>query len=332
VALPELGLERFVEQVADAVRDGGYDVVFPTRDAEVFAVSACRAELGAVVPYPGHDVVRRAFDKLELAAQAEAVGFHPVATALADDAAIARFAYPAVVKARLHWDPAEAGEVAHHQVTVCATREEARGAARELAAHGAEPLLQELRSGPVALVAFVVDAAGDVLAAGQMEADRLLRGANVRAVSVPVDEGLLERLRRLALRMGWVGLAQFDLLRATDGTLTPIDLNGRWFMSMAAIEAAGADLATAWADLALERGAGPRATAAAGVRFQWLEGCVVASLKDREPRELLRALRGQRGAVHPYWRRQEASSVLGYDARRLAAEVAALVRPRERTA
>jgi hypothetical protein len=317
---PELGVDRFVEQVRVAVGDGSYDIVFPSRDAEVLALSAHREQLGAVVPYPTHEVVRRAFDKLELAAGSRSVGFHPVRTCTAAEPELSAFSYPAVVKARLHWDPAAGSSVGNHAITVCRTPEEARAAASDLNRLGGEPLLQELRTGPVTLVALVIDGRGRVLGAGQMHADKLLRGANVRAVSVAVDQSLLERLRRLLVRIGWVGLAQFDLLAAADGTATPIDLNGRWFMSMAGLEAAGVDLAGLWAADAVGARPAPQGDATAGVRFHWLEGCLIAALRDRSVVGALAAIRGQRGGVHPYWRREHSLAALRYDVSRFTGE------------
>src|ERR1700679_998786 len=60
--------DRFVADIAAAVQEGGYDVVFCSYDVGLLTLSRRRAEIEpAVWPYAPHEVVRRAFDKLEMA-------------------------------------------------------------------------------------------------------------------------------------------------------------------------------------------------------------------------------------------------------------------------
>src|SRR5689334_23321793 len=70
----EQGLDAIRQAVAQAVDEGGYDVVFGGDDVEVLALSAVRDQLDAVVPLAPHDVVVRGIDKLELSRAAEAAG------------------------------------------------------------------------------------------------------------------------------------------------------------------------------------------------------------------------------------------------------------------
>src|SRR3954447_10957741 len=68
VPLPERDLDAFLDGVARAVGDGGYEVVFGSGDAEILALSLGRDGLGASVGYGPHESLLRAIDKLELAA------------------------------------------------------------------------------------------------------------------------------------------------------------------------------------------------------------------------------------------------------------------------
>jgi hypothetical protein len=63
-----------VESVADAVRVGGYDVVFGAGEAELLALSRARDGLGAVLPHGAHESVLRALDTAELSRAATEVG------------------------------------------------------------------------------------------------------------------------------------------------------------------------------------------------------------------------------------------------------------------
>src|SRR5579883_1802877 len=67
--------DRFVADVARAVADGGYDVVFCSYDVGLLVLSRRRSEIApAVFPYAPHAVVERAFDKLELVRLADVAG------------------------------------------------------------------------------------------------------------------------------------------------------------------------------------------------------------------------------------------------------------------
>ena len=108
-ALPrvEHGVDAWLDAVARLVREGPYDVVFPTDDVELLSLSGGRDRVAAVVPYAAHDVVLAAVDKLTVTRAAERVGLGVPRTVPVDDDAVAAVAGPVVVKARLHWSPTE---------------------------------------------------------------------------------------------------------------------------------------------------------------------------------------------------------------------------------
>src|SRR5262249_11968371 len=95
--------DGFVADVAQAVRERGYEIVFCSYEAGLLALSRRREEIApAGWPYAGYEVVRRPFDKLDLFEAATAAGVRTPHTVLADDAALAQWSGPVVVKARNH--------------------------------------------------------------------------------------------------------------------------------------------------------------------------------------------------------------------------------------
>src|SRR3954469_22296944 len=67
--------DGFVADVARAVRDGGYEIVFCSYEGGLLALSRRREEIApAVWPYGPYEVVRRTFDKLDLFEAAVAAG------------------------------------------------------------------------------------------------------------------------------------------------------------------------------------------------------------------------------------------------------------------
>ncbi len=90
-------------------------------------------------------------------------------------------------------------------------------------------------------------------------------------MSVLIDNALIERARRLFARLAWIGLAELQFLQDADGRLYLIDLNGRFYGSMALAISAGASLPAVWAADAIGLRPEPQ-FARPGRRYQWLEG------------------------------------------------------------
>src|SRR5690349_20014717 len=95
--------DRFIADIAAAVAEGGYEVVFCNYDVGLLTLSRRREEIApAVVPYARHEVVQRSFDKLAFTHAAQAAGLGVPRTVEAGDAALAAWDGPVVVKARIH--------------------------------------------------------------------------------------------------------------------------------------------------------------------------------------------------------------------------------------
>jgi predicted ATP-grasp superfamily ATP-dependent carboligase len=286
---PERDLDAFSAAVAAACAAGGYDVVFPSEDPQALALSLRREAIPARVPYAPHSVVLRATDKLELARAAAVVGLDSPRTLEASPQAVSAWLGAAVVKARLHNPLREAGRPAHLPVRFPENRHELAAAVEELSAAGGEPLIQEVVGGEQVAVSVVITGDGRVVEALQQTSLRLFPregGISSRALSVPVDRALLGAVEALLRELGWSGLAQLQFRVPADGRPRLIDLNPRFYGSLALAQHAGLNLPAAWAAVALGRLVGspdgPR-LGAPGRVYQWLEGDLRAAAGGPRP-------------------------------------------------
>jgi predicted ATP-grasp superfamily ATP-dependent carboligase len=304
VPLPEESLDGFLRATRRAVDAGGYEVVFGTGDAEILAMSWGRDRIGAVVPYAGHETVVRAIDKLALTEAAARAGLAVPETVPATGRELARFGLPALVKGRFHWLPGLESAPPRLPATIVRTRRAMAERAEELRGSGGEPLLQELVQGSLVSLATLLDGDGDVVAQVQQVAHGvwpLPAGGGVRQRTVTVDEELAKRVAGMLADMGWFGLAQVQFLMGGDGEPRLIDLNGRFYGSLALAVASGPNLPDLWARLATGRSLPPVPPARVGVRFHWLEGDLRRAREERRGglvRDVLSTLGAAPGAVH----------------------------------
>lgn len=268
---PEESADAFVREVARIVATDRYDVVFGADDIEVLLLSARRAEIPCVVPYGDHDDVTRAIDKLELSRAAARVGLASPVTEPVTPARLLEVAGPVMVKARLHWDPAAGGGSRHLLAELCADRAEAELAAKTMEAAGGGPVLQEVIDGELMALTVVRDRGGALVGVVQQRSPRLsARRTSCRAETVPVDHALLTRVEQLLADLRWWGLANLQFIRPLGGEPHLIDLNGRFYGSLALAVASGVPLPDLWGRVALGEAVEPVGPARVGVRFQSL--------------------------------------------------------------
>ena len=268
---PERGVGEFTTAVAGAVRDGGYDLAFGGDDAEMLALSAVRADLPCLVPHAAHGAVLRAVDKLELARAAERCGLGSPRTVEATPQAVAETPLPVIVKSRLHWTPTSAAGVRHLLVSRCDDRAGVERSVAEMSAAGGAAVLQEPIDGELMALSTVIDECGKALAWAQQRTLRAsLRRTSARAETVALDRDLAARAATLLGDLGWYGLANLQFLRPDGGEPKLIDLNGRFYGSIALAIAAGVNLPAIWAELALGWRPAETVLARPGARFQGL--------------------------------------------------------------
>lgn len=321
----------FLAAVGRAVREGGYEVVFGAGEAEVLTLSEHRDLVPAVVPHAGHQSVLDALDKARLAEAAVAAGFR-VPQTLAP-ASLTDETRPVVVKARMHARPGQAGAPPRIDTNVVLGATAARRRVSEIADVGGQAEVQEFLDGYLMAYAAVTTADGRQVVAQSMQvASRVWppdAGASCRAVSVPVDPELSERAAALLAALGWFGLAELQFIVPADGIARLIDLNGRFYGSLALAVRAGANLPATWAALATGRDVAP-VTAVGGVRYSWWDGDLRRALVERRggvARDLAGALCAGVGAVHSVGRWRDPAPALT-QARQLLAGRRATVRKR----
>ena len=293
--------DAFLEAVSSAINRGGYEVVFGAGEAEVLALSAGRAGLGAVVPHSDHDSVLAGLDKDRMESAAEAVGFAVPerldATRLFDERE------PLVVKAKAHARPDEPGAPPRVDTNMVVGATAARRRVEELEALGAEARVQRFYDGRLVAYCAVAHRSGTVVADCMQVAARIWppgAGASCRAETIAVDPDVADRAVALFGKLGWFGLAELQFVLGDDGIPRLIDLNGRFYGSLCLAVAAGANLPAAWAALATDRPV-TRARARPGITYQWLEGDLRRAVVERRDglwADLVSTVRDARGSAH----------------------------------
>jgi predicted ATP-grasp superfamily ATP-dependent carboligase len=330
---PEDTVDGFLDAINDAVAAVGYDVVLPADDASVLALSVHRDRVRAIVPYPPHESVLRAIDKLELTRAAEAEGVAVPRTEVATAAAIEACELPVMIKPRLQWTPGSDADVGELFIERAEDRDGVRRRVAEIERAGGAAVLQEPVAGRQVALSVVVDRDGRVVAASQQETLLYsLAQTSTRAVTLEVDETLVDGISRLLRRLGWWGLANLQFLEhERDVTPLLIDLNGRFYGSVALAIAAGADLPAIWADCAMGTPPAERATARAGVRFHALESDLVRARRQHDPgllRDVARTFSFAPGAAHTLWSIHDPVPALRWGVRLAGRLAGRLVRPR----
>jgi predicted ATP-grasp superfamily ATP-dependent carboligase len=296
--------DAFLAAVGQAIDRAGYELVVGVDDASVVVLSAGRAAVPATVPYGPHDAVLAVTDKLRLSEIAARAGFQTPRTAPATGAAMRSWSGPVVVKSRMHWRPRRPGPEPRLEALLAPGPAEAARRAEQIRQAGGEPLLQQVVTGRLMAFAAVADRRGRLVARLQQRAEGtwpVPTGVSTRAVTMPVDPELAKKAAVLLEDLGWFGLVQLQFLVAGDGDPWLIDVNPRPYGSLALAHAAGLDLVDTWMRLAAGRPVPAEADAAAGVRYQWLEGDLRRAWRERRGgllADTLACLRQAPGAAH----------------------------------
>jgi ATP-grasp in the biosynthetic pathway with Ter operon len=316
---PERGVDEFVRAINRAVAEEGYEVVLPSEDAQVLALSARRDEIDAVTPYGPHGGVRAASDKTMIAEAAAAAGLSTPRIWLPEEPEWRTWHGPLVVKARVHPNLERTDAPAHLDPLLVMRIDDALQHVERIRSLGGEPVIQEAVEGVLMAYSAVLDSDGRAAAEAQQRAAVIWppgQGISVRAVTVAVDADLAERIQVMLRTFQWFGLAEVQMIAPPRGAPSVIDVNGRLYGSIALAIAAGANLPAAWAALATGRQPPPRCVARLGVRYHWLEGDFRQAFarRDRRGAEVLAALRWAPGAVHSIARRDDPLPALRYAA------------------
>jgi predicted ATP-grasp superfamily ATP-dependent carboligase len=304
---PDEGVAGFADDVSAALAAGAYDVVFGARDIEAAALAFARDRLPARVAHPDLGTFASALDKLELARHAEAAGLAVPPTEAAR--VVSAIDAPVVVKPRVGRPLAaalESGGPLPGRAAARVARDGAELAAAVAAieAAGDEAVVQERVGGELIALAVLADGDHSVVRSFQQRAELvwpLEAGISVRAEVVPADPQLTRAAASLIRGLRWSGIAQLQFLRAPGAEPALIDLNGRFYGSMALARAAGSNFADAWAHGALEGRTPDPGPARVGTRYHWAWGDLRRATQERRgglARDLLGVTRYAFGAAH----------------------------------
>ena len=307
VPAAECGVDDYIDTICSVVAAGRYDIVFSSDDIGVLALSRHREEIGAVVPYADHGAVVRSLDKLELTRAADAVGLSVPNTIAPREAVVAHLDAPTIVKPRLH-SVLRPGAPGRLETTVARSPEEAGDAIAEIREAGVEPILQEVVEGELMSFQAVVDHDGRMLAPVQQESPRTWppdSGSAARGHVVRMDPSLAVRVAALFRRLGWFGLAQLQFIAPRVGEPRLIDLNGRFYSSLALAVASGPNLPAIWARVATGRPVEAASTPRPGCSYQWFSRDLRASWRREGLRGAMETVRLSRRSVHSVWSRDD---------------------------
>ena len=212
---------------------------------------------------------------------------------------------PVIVKSRTHWN---VGQTRPHRIEAqrFPAVDSAQAQIERLHEAGAQAVLQEPITGQLsALIGLYHD--GRLDGRVQQVTSGLWptpNGVSTRARTVPVDEELASRAEKLLEHIGWQGLVELQFLRDEQGTAHLIDLNGRFYGSMALAESARPGLVDTWALRALGQPTAPLSDGKVGVRYAWSAADLRRALVERRgglARDVVDTLRWAAGAKHSVW-------------------------------
>lgn len=282
---PQRDVNGFIERIAARTAQTSGALIVPMTERSTLPISEHRARLisaGARLVLPPHEVVLRAFDKAETTRLAQAVGLTvPKTTVL--DARIASppshgMRYPVVLKPRMSEERDGTGVVRTTGAPVYArTPTEFADAWSRLRQRCDGVLVQEFVEG-VGTGYFAILDHGAIRAEFAHRRLRDVRptgsGSALR-VSIPLEPRMTEGSRLLLSRLRWHGVAMVEFRLRPDGTPVFLEVNGRFWNSLALAIRAGVDFPAMVADLA-EHGSleGPSPAFQPGVRCRWLLGDV----------------------------------------------------------
>jgi predicted ATP-grasp superfamily ATP-dependent carboligase len=286
--------DGYAERLAHLAEDTGPLVIYPSREETIDAMLAARAAWGgAILPFPGAQVLERVRDKSRLVQTGELAGiatpeslFYGPARELRGQ----RFPRPVVVKPARpvsKWKTARLVRDAGQLETLLEP------------VPGDELLLvQERVRGPIVSVELVLDRDGNIAARFQHATRRtwpVAAGSIALTTSVEPDEALVRRTAAMLANVGYWGLAQVDYVQTTGGYVL-LDVNPRFYRCLPLAVACGTNLPALWHAVTVSRSVGPPQGYRVGVTYRWLEADFAAAARGAPQRLLDRAPRPHTGA------------------------------------
>lgn len=281
---PDIDAPGFVDAIHErAARQPG-TLVLPMTERSTLPLSSARSRLiaaGARLILPPHETVLRAFDKGHTTRLAQALGIPVPHTVVLDTTSDVRqeagaLVYPVVLKPRSSQETHGAGLRPTGAPIYASNPKQFTAAFDELKTRCSQVLVQEFISGHGAGY-FALVRNGQIRAEFAHRRLRDIRptgsGSALR-VSAAVDPALGGYARRLLEALEWHGVAMVEFKVRRDGTPVFIELNGRFWNSLALAVNAGVHFPVLLAQLAEEGDVHSQSNYRVGVRCRWLLGDV----------------------------------------------------------
>jgi predicted ATP-grasp superfamily ATP-dependent carboligase len=281
---PDRDADSFVASiVAQSAGEAG-TLVLPMTERTTLPLSSRRERVqaaGGVLVLPPHDTLVRAFDKKQMIDLARALGIDvPQTIAVSSDAEAVECSkalrYPVVLKPRSSVEQVGAGVRPNGRPVYARNADEFMRRWLDLRSRCRAALVQEFVEG-VGMGYFALMQHGELRAEFAHRRIRDVRptgsGSSLRVSVVPdrrLRAGALAILRALA----WHGVAMVEFRVRPDGTPVFVEVNGRFWNSLALAVFAGVDFPALLAALAENKGPLPSSSYRPGVRCRWLLGDV----------------------------------------------------------
>jgi predicted ATP-grasp superfamily ATP-dependent carboligase len=275
---------RFVAAVAAEARREPGTLVLPMTECTTLPLSVGRAALAAVdarLLLPSHETIVRAFDKEQTTRLAKALGLVVPETIIVASDRAAREAcgtvrYPVVLKPRSSHQSDGRAVRATGAPRYARDKRQFMDAWADLASRSPSILVQEFVDG-VGVGYFAL------LGDGRLRAEfahRRLRdvrptgsGSSLR-VSASIDPRLRDQALAVLSALRWTGVAMVEFRVRHDGTPVFLEVNGRFWNSLALAVHAGADFPALVARLVAEGEVDGPPSYREGVRCRWILGDV----------------------------------------------------------
>jgi predicted ATP-grasp superfamily ATP-dependent carboligase len=291
---PQQDTDAFVRTIVDTLPRDRETLVLPMTERSTLPLSVHREEVAAAggrLVLPSHEAVLRAFDKAQTTELARSLGLDVPWTVAVGDYSEARHlarhtSYPVVLKPQSSEELSFSGRTRSTGRPLYASNpHELMLAYRTLSRRCRRVLIQEYVAGAGAGY-FALMNGGEMVAEFAHRRLRDVRptgsGSSLRMSILP-DSRLRTSSLRILRALEWHGVAMVEYRLRNDGTPVFLEVNGRFWNSLALAVNAGVDFPALVARLAANDEVGAVPSYRAGVRCRWLLG---------DFRHLIEVLRG----------------------------------------
>jgi predicted ATP-grasp superfamily ATP-dependent carboligase len=291
---PQVAVEEFVEGIVSELKRHSGALVLPMTERTTMPLSERRDQIaaaGGLLVLPSHERVLQAFDKRRTTELARSLGIVVPATSIISNRLEAEeFArtktFPVVLKPRSSEEVLPDGRViATGSPRYAKNSSEFLTACDEMLKRTSALLVQEFIEGTGAGY-FALMRHGELRAEFAHRRIRDVRptgsGSALRE-SVKPDSRVLDAALKILKALSWHGVAMVEFRQRADGTPVFLEVNGRFWNSLALAVYAGVDFPSLLAELAQGRDLEPQHDYRLNVRCRWLLG---------DFRHLLEVMRG----------------------------------------